>query len=194
LAGAANPAATGLLPPKAAGSGGGGGGTGTLADLGDRNGIRLTMGGHTWVVEGAYTYVAGVPLGYRANYFRAPDTGFDAAPLNAIANRFLYLVLLQLPNNAIGVQSCGGDTKFQISNGGDVTYNASACSIDVQYMSVNGGMAAIITSATLDDGAGNILTLTHAPFRMYQHKGAGAAKTTVASHARSNMLVATLAL
>lgn len=166
-----------------------GSGTGTLADLGDRNGIRLTIGGHTWVVEGAYTYVAGVPSGYRANYFDFKGTGYDTTLLHGITNRLMTEVLLQLPNNTTGPQACGGNTKFQIFGGGGATYTASACSVDVQYMTVNGGMSGIITSATLDDGAGNTLSIANAPFRMYQHKGAGAAKTTLASNALSSMFI-----
>ncbi|HAP00177.1 MAG TPA: hypothetical protein DCQ83_09060 [Fibrobacteres bacterium] len=88
---------------------------------------------------------------------------------------------------APGTQTCATGDSLTVTMSSSTnsawagTYTATACSVQVDYMSAFGGMGGKILSATLTNGNSKTITLSNAEFRVYQHYGKTGTAPTLAS-------------
>jgi hypothetical protein len=176
------------------GGGGGGGGTGAgdLTALGDRNGMKVEVGGHVWTFGNA-DGDRSAPAGFRRIDF-SQELPYDLTLLNGHANIRLFNTQVTVAIQAPGVQTCGGNVKVIVTAtfdsepfGGD--YTATTCSINVDYVSPLGAVAGVITSASLTNTHGNSIQLVNAPFRAYRHVGPGASASGIANDSFISMFI-----
>lgn len=187
------------LPVVPVDTGGGGstdgGDAGGLATLGNRNGIALNIGNHTYVIGDAKVERFPAVNGFRdmefGDQFNMPA---DTTPFAGQANVFLTSANLVVDDVAPGPQSCNDSVKLTVRAAGNISstyrgdYVSTSCSIDVDYMSPRGAIEGTITSATVSNGT-HTLALQNVPFRVYRHQGPGSSKAAIAPGARMSMYV-----
>ena len=150
--------------------------------LGLKNGIAITLGGHTWKL--ANTRVDRfAPQALRAeNPQVSPTARADMTPFNGQSNVILFSAAITLKRVAGNSQTCGPtDASFTIDASAIAapfdtvhagTYTATSCTIQVDYITSRGGLGGTITSASLTNDRGNTITLANTRFRVYQHRDA----------------------
>lgn len=155
-----------------------------------QNGLALGLDGHTYVFQNASVYRYS-PGGTRVLNVNNPLVGVntlaDMTPFHG-----LYLNSAQLSvAMATGNQVCGSGAgeaalSFALYNSGSNAWNgpftATSCTIRIDYMSTLGGMGGEIVAATLSNGS-NTVSVSHAPFRVYQHNGIDGSAPALADNA-----------
>ena len=141
--------------------------------LGTSNGIAFALGSHVYKLGDANVYKVSpngkrqLDVSNRINGLLVDTTSYQGA--------YIYNASLIVNLAAPGMQTCAtGDSIVLFATGLGLwtgTYTATACSVQVDYMSASGGMAGKIISASLKNANGKILSISNAQFRVYQHTG-----------------------
>lgn len=152
--------------------------------LGTQNGIAIGIGSHVYKL-GASNVHRYSPNGKRqldVNNIKSSGDGFTDTL--SFRGARVYNASLFLKPVAPGTQTCAdGDSLVFVATGTGLwagTYASTACSVQVDYMTVNGGMGGKILSASLKNANGKVIKLTNAQFRVYQHLGSTGTAPTLA--------------
>lgn len=159
----------------------GGGDTGdndALSTLNGRNGIVVTVNGHDYTFEDARGEKGAPTSNHRLFEFGDRwSTPADTTPFNGVADLFPNHVSLVLEAAAGGTQSCDSSVSMTVNvvGTGDENhkgeYTTTSCNIDITYISARSGVEGVITTAILENTAGNQVSLSNVPFRVYKHRG-----------------------
>lgn len=164
--------------------------------LGSKNGIAITVGGHTWkLTNTAVDPGTIINPGPNARSRRAltaenplisPTALADMTLINGTPNFFLFEATLELPVVTGTTQVCGPtngtDAIFRVSTGKG-EFIATSCAITLDYYSSQGGIEGTITTATLSNTNGDTLTLNGTKFRVFKHVGAAGSASTIPASA-----------
>ena len=170
--------------------------------LGTKNGIAITVGGHTWkLINAAVDPGTTINPGPNSRSRRAlnaenpqisPVALADMTLINGVANFLLFDATLELPVVTGTTQICGPttgtDAIFRVSTGKG-EFIATSCAIDLDYYSSQGGIEGTITTATLSNTNGDTLTLNNTKFRVFKHVGIAGETSTVPASAYNVMNV-----
>lgn len=165
-----------------------GGGTSPAADpaynpLGERNGISLTIGNHTWQMDSEVTdprYVSGTNTrevaAENAYIYNSSGQAIALADMTSVTGTgtaYLFDAAVTINHTIEGEQLCGGDVKLVLSANisGDSVFTASSCRLIVDYTSFRGGIGGRILEATLSNTSGMVITVSSGQFRAYRHRG-----------------------
>lgn len=179
-----------VLTDNSGGGGDPGGGSSgdnpALEDLNGRNGIIINVNNHDYVIADARGE-KGAPTNDHRLFAFGDEWALldDTTPFNGQPDLYLHYVELALEAVAGGTQSCDSNTSLTLSvNGtGDSAwkgpFTTTSCDIDITYISARGGVEGVITSAVLENGDGNQVTLSDAPFRVYGHSGTAGSSSSL---------------
>lgn len=167
-----------------------------LANSIGQNGIAVSMNGHTWTLGNAYVYrfsATGKREIYVKNPLVSPTALADMTQFNGV---YLQEGSLSVPILAPGTFSCGANADnvafgLRFTTGGDGwggQYNATGCTVRLDYMSAKGGIKGEIVSATLSNGT-RTFTVVNAPFRVYQHNGTPGTPPALPANAWSSLYI-----
>src|SRR5215217_758329 len=154
------------------GGGGGGGGGPEVADTA-LNGLHFKLDGAEYAVGNAAVYRFSPTNQRQLTTTYRGSKKFHGTTLNYAS----VTVSNTLP--ADSVQVCGAlntnaALRFEFGSTSDDwggAYNATACSIKLDYMSQTGGIEGTIVSATLKNDAGKTIEIADGKFRVYHYSG-----------------------